>query len=499
MQRSTDTVFAPLWKGFSYKEHQEVAIEWMLERENNDLSGGLLCDEMGLGKTMEILGTINNSNKENTLLLCPKAVIPQWVEAASKSKMNVVTVGKAVWQQEGGFYKDRPFLYISNYEKLIHRTSLFHESTWDRVVLDEAHKVSNKDGKLYKCIKKLDRETTWAVTATPIVNGIDDMKGLFYLIGYKAKDISGYSPFLEAVTEACLHRSMEEMRKILPELPPKELEFKPIRLDFESEEEGDFYRDAQSTIKKRLKKLNDPTSMLQILMRLRQLSVHPQVFISARKKEPWGFDHPDWTGSSSKFSHLRKMIEKNPSPGKWIIFCQFHEEMKLMEEYLSESESIGRVQQYHGGLSDNVKKEVIEATRESVEGNDILLLQLHSGGVGLNLQHFTKIVFMSPWWTSALMAQAVGRAVRIGQKERVEVYRLILKEEETLNIDEKMMEKAMMKKDLLIRVFKFASKGLGYNEPEEIEDNDEHSDVAEMAKEVDAQDVVVDVEEEPTN
>lgn len=456
----------------------------MLAREGSQHSGGLLCDEMGLGKTMEILGTINNSKKENTLLLCPKAVIAQWVEAGRKSKMNVVTIGKATWEQEGRFYNNRPFLYISNYEKLVHRNSLFHESTWDRVVLDEAHKISNKSGKLYKSIKKLDRETLWAVTATPIVNKIDDMKNLFCLVGYKMKDITGYAPFLEVVSEGCLHRSMDEMRKLLPELPKKELEFKPVRLDFETEEEGDFYRDAQGTIKKRLKKLNDPTSMLQILMRLRQLSVHPQVFISARKKEPWGFDHPDWTGSSTKFSHLRKMIEASTTPSKWIVFCQFHEEMKLMEEYLSESEKIGRVQQYHGGLSDAMKEEVIRESFEAVEGNDILLLQLHSGGVGLNLQHFTKIVFMSPWWTSALMAQAVGRAVRIGQKEQVEVYRLILKEEETLNIDEKMMEKAMLKKDLLLRIFKHASKGSS-SEPQEVEEeNNSDSDPGDNDNEI---------------
>jgi SNF2 family DNA or RNA helicase len=66
---------------------------------------------------------------------------------------------------------------------------------------------------------------------------------------------------------------------------------------------------------------------------------------------------------------------------------------------------------------------------------------------------------MSPWWTAALMDQAVGRAVRMGQKEIVEVTLLILKEEETMNIDEKMLEKADEKRGILQKVFQHASRG----------------------------------------
>ena len=82
----------PLWKGFAYKPHQITGISWMLEREEKPESGGLLCDEMGLGKTMEVLGVMANSSKKFTLLLCPKAVISQWVEAASKSGFNVFII-----------------------------------------------------------------------------------------------------------------------------------------------------------------------------------------------------------------------------------------------------------------------------------------------------------------------------------------------------------------------------------------------------------------------
>jgi SNF2 family DNA or RNA helicase len=67
---------------------------------------------------------------------------------------------------------------------------------------------------------------------------------------------------------------------------------------------------------------------------------------------------------------------------------------------------------------------------------------------------------MSPWWTAALMDQAIGRAVRIGQKETVEVFMFVLKEEETMNIDETMLEKAESKRGMLEKAFIHASRGL---------------------------------------
>jgi hypothetical protein len=64
------------------------------------------------------------------------------------------------------------------------------------------------------------------------------------------------------------------------------------------------------------------------------------------------------------------------------------------------------------------------------------------------------------------MDQAVGRAVRIGQKEIVEVTLLLLKEEETMNIDEKILEKAESKRGMLEKIFLHASRGLPEQKPE---------------------------------
>ena len=451
-----------LWQGFAYKSHQITAVEWMLRREEQDESGGLLCDEMGLGKTMEVLGTIKNSKKRQTLLLCPKAVISQWLTAAEKSQMNCMILDGERWSFTSSFKSGQPFLFITNYEKINTRKKAFVRH-WDRTVLDEAHKAKNRNSILWKGIEKLERNTLWCVTATPVINDLKDIRNLFALVGFDKDKMTDYSYLCEVVSEACLQRSMEMMRPVLKELPARPLITKES-LDFVTEEEEEFYRGIQGNIMRRWRALaNDSiAARFALIMRLRQLSLHPQVYINARKKAWAGYERDNWEEPSTKFVALRKKLEEpGCKPARWIVFCQFHEEMNLLETYLSTSPAVGMVLMYHGGLSDTEKGAVLKDTEAELgDKHQILLLQLQSGGVGLNLQHFSKVVFMSPWWTAAMMDQAIGRAVRIGQENIVEVTMLVLKEGETANIDKMMLEKADGKRTILERLFMNASRGL---------------------------------------
>ena len=453
----------PLWEGFEYKVHQVPAIEWMLQREAAENSGGLLCDEMGLGKTIEILGTIKNSKKLQTLLLCPKAVITQWRVAAEKSKITVLEVVDDVWTQTTRFCPGAPILYITNYEKL-GRTSLFKQ-TFSRVVMDEAHRVRNRGGVAWKAINAINRKTTWCVTATPVVNDLKDIRNLLGLVGFDMSVLTNYKYLCETVSKVCLYRSMDEMRDLLPDLPAPPSIKKEI-LDFETKEEAEFYRGIQGVIVRSWKSLEKDNimsskgAMFMLIMRLRQLSLHPQVYINARKRAWAGYDRDDWEAPSTKFTMLKKKLEEHSEPARWIVFCQFHDEMEILSSYLTSSPAIEMVQEYHGNMTDREKDDVLEATHTPLtKKHQVLLLQLQSGGVGLNLQHFSKVIFMSPWWTAALMDQAIGRAVRIGQKDKVEVSLLILKEEESMNIDETMLSKVEEKRSILHGIFLHANKG----------------------------------------
>jgi SNF2 family DNA or RNA helicase len=493
------TSLKPLWDGFSYKTHQIDGVEWMLKREDSDFPGGLLCDEMGLGKTMEVLGLAKNSKKHNTLILCPKAVIMQWCVAAEKSSFNVFRLEPQGWQMTGAYHSGQPFIFVTNYEKLQKKT--FFERSWDRVVLDEAHRAKRKRGLIWTSVKAMERKATWCVTATPVVNDLVDIRNLFQLIGYDPIELTNHAYLLEKVVpEACLHRSMEEMRPIITELPAAPL-IQKERLEFATSEEADFYRGIQGKILRRWKALESDITpfKLSLINRLRQISLHPQVYINARRKASVFYDRKDWEGSSTKFSALRaKLEDPHVAPARWIVFCQFHDEIDILSAYLEKSKNIDLVQHYDGRLTDTEKEEVLETTKTPLtDKHQVLLLQLQSGGVGLNLQHFTKIVFLSPWWTAALMDQAVGRAVRIGQAEVVEVTMLVLKEEEVedrINIDKLMLDKVDMKRGVLQKLFTGAARGIdkvgaptsdpaSAEEAEEEEEEEEEGDAEEEEEE----------------
>jgi SNF2 family DNA or RNA helicase len=283
-------------------------------------------------------------------------------------------------------------------------------------------------------------------------------------VGYEPKTIHNKKNLQVAVKEACMYRSMAEMRSVLPELPAAPVVTKEV-LKFDTPEEEEFYRGIQGITVRAWKASKHESNMskLALLMRLRQISVHPQVYIKSLKDSFGGlYKRNDWTTPSTKFNFIRSKIESAAKPAKWIIFCQFHEEISLLRSFLSSSLAVRDIYEYHGKMSMEEKNETIKATHTPLTEDgrsDVLLLQLQSGGVGLNLQHFSSIIFVSPWWTNALMEQAIGRAVRIGQKYMVDVTILSFKGENCMNIDERMLERGFEKRAMMEDLFDIACRG----------------------------------------
>jgi SNF2 family DNA or RNA helicase len=481
----------PLWSDdFTYKEHQISGIRWMIEQENDaSLRGGFLCDEMGLGKTIEVLGLVKNLEVNRSLMLGPVAVLSQWQELAQKSKFNVFLVDRTryQWQCTKKLYINRPSVYIMNYECAVGHPSLTSIFIWDRLILDEAHRLANQKSKIHITISNISAQRRWAVTATPIVNGLGDAKSLLKIVGMDVDELPLHQiTMLPIIQKKALCRRVDELRQSMPELPVKETTHIHT-VPFDKKEEEEFYRSIQGKLVERLNVLmeegSDQWAILKLLMLLRQLSVHPQVYINARKRESKYYSRDDWKGDSTKFNALKDLIDsQSKTAHRWLIFCQFHDEIELLENSLSKLPRVKRIQSYSGKHTMAQRDEIIKQTKEPLDGfqnTEILLVQLQSGSVGLNLQHFDRVVFMSPWWTAALMDQAVGRAVRIGQNKKVEVHHFRLEEEQSINIDELMIEKVDAKREMCDWFLDNASRGLLNEEGKmemEVEANEEEEE-----------------------
>lgn len=440
----------------------------LAQEQDSFLRGGFLCDEMGLGKTIEVLGLIKTSGLPRTLLAAPLAVLKQWQETATKSKINCWIPNRKTWNwmPVGKIYVGHPSIYVVNYEALIRHTRLSDVYQWDRIVFDEAHRLINPTSKIFESMTAIQAKNRWVITATPIVNEIGDVKALLRVLGMAQEDVPHNRQSMEPLIKVkALCRTVSELREVMPELPKEEITHVHT-LPFESNEERDFYRSIQGKLVERLHVLmeegSDQWAILKLLLLLRQISVHPQVYINARKKESKYYVRPDWKGDSTKFIALKNLIEKEAGPHRWIIFSHFHDEMELLASSLKELPRVRRVQIYSGKQTQDERDDIVQRTKEELNGKkntEILIVQLQSGSVGLNLQHFDRIAFLSPWWTAALMDQAVGRAVRIGQEEQVEVHHFRLEEEKSMNIDKMMIEKVEQKRELCDWFLENASRG----------------------------------------
>jgi SNF2 family DNA or RNA helicase len=450
------TSLKPLWPGFSYKEHQVTGVTWMMQRERAG-TGGLLCDEMGLGKTIQMMGLIKNSVRrpcERSLLVAPVAVLEQWKAIVLRAGMSVMVPSESgySWVPEGPVKSQlAPQVYIIGYERAQRSKSLVLTYPFQRVAFDEAHRLASGNGAT-ELAAEIRTPHKWLLTGTPIVNKPRDLGNLLRLAGAHIEGkVITLDELRRHLKTFILARNMEQLRKMIPDAPPRP-EYHKIVLPFSSEEEGDFYRGIQGIITRRWRALQHDggagaaLAKLQLFMKLRQLSMHPQVYIEAQRKRLKGlYTRPDWAGSSTKFEAIQRLLRGADSSHKWIFFCHFHAEMELLRDMLEAETCVETVQLYHGGMTAEEKKDVLERTQLPVEEGmqEVLLVQLQSGGAGLNLQHFDRILFTGPWWTSAIMQQAVGRAVRIGQHKVVKVFQLRLaEEEEGTNIDAYMYEKA---------------------------------------------------------
>ena len=472
----------PLWKGFTYFPHQVTGIDWMLEKERVGtevslrnaagttlVKGGFQCDDMGLGKTIQMTAVMVNHVVKKTLLIAPLAMIDTWAAICKRAGMSVYEVNKKrEWELQNKsspiptrFMKKRPAVYISNYEKLYTTMSLFRES-WDRVVLDEAHKIRNGDGMVACFARKLKAPLRWVITGTPLVNSLKDVVSLLAFIGVPTSAMYSWEKRYDTILpQILIHRSLDSLRAVIQGAPPLP-EIHHQMLPFTTAEEEEFYHGVQCASESMaLKYAGDrisPSQAFLLLLRLRQISVHPQVYINSKRRQDLHYARPDWVGSSTKLEAVKSILtsETDHELHKYIIFCQFNDEMSLIRDYLLQEKLVKdeNILMYNGLMNQEERRVVLETSKATQE-TTVLLIQLQAGGVGLNLQEYDRVLFVSPWWTSAMIDQAVARAVRMGQTKVVNVYHLHLKaeQENTINIDAVVNAKAEEKRKMLQKLF----------------------------------------------
>jgi SNF2 family DNA or RNA helicase len=407
--------------------YQHEGVRWLVKRElDTTHPGGFLCDEMGLGKTVQLIATMLVNPKPHTLVIVPKSIVGQWCSEVARFAPSLST-----YAFDGARRKlpeKLPSIVVAPYSVLPQRPGAppceLLSVNWDRVILDEGHEIRNKKSKSHIAARALVAPIRWIVTGTPVFNSIKDFVALCAFVGLPREVVQGYTDQIRA--KFVLRRTktdVAEHNKRL-ELPP--LDFQNLELEMYPEERelySDVFSKGQTIVRSVFAAGTQnmhQMELLECLLRVRQVMTWPQLYLDgiALKEES---DPEPWLGRSRKMETLMGCIETHPTE-KTLIFTQFMGEMDRIQELLAEMGT--PTFRIDGSVPKEQRDERIQSFKKGPP-NSVFIIQIKAGGVGLNLQEATRIYITCPAWNPATELQAIGRAHRTGQTQKVVVRRLI--------------------------------------------------------------------------
>lgn len=394
--------------------------------------GGILADEMGLGKTIQTIAFLLSNKDKKSIVITPTALIYNWKNELEKFaptlKVGLLHAAKSE--------REKILDNIDNYDVILTTYTTYKNDidkykniSFDYCIIDEAQNIKNPDAIITKAIKNVNAKVKFALTGTPIENNLMELWSIFDFImpGYlynkskfKSIFINNDKNIIELKNLIKLFILRRTKKEVITELPDK-IEQKII-IDLEKEHKR-AYKGYVNLITRKIKENNqDNITVFSYLTKLRQLCLSPELMVK------------NYQGKNSKLDVLINIINDS-SDEKILVFSQFTKVLEVIGKRLNE-ENISY--SYLDGKT-SAKDRVKLVEEFNTNNNKVFLISLKAGGTGLNLTSANIVVHFDPWWNPAVEDQASDRAHRIGQKNVVNVIKLIAKgtaEERVINLQE---------------------------------------------------------------
>ena len=394
--------------------------------------GGILADEMGLGKTIQTIAFLLSNKGKKSIIITPTALIYNWKNELEKFaptlKVGLLHAAKSE--------REKILDNIDNYDVILTTYTTYKNDidkykniNFDYCIIDEAQNIKNPDAIITKAIKNINAKVRFALTGTPIENNLMELWSIFDFIipGYLYNKSKFKSTFVNndkniielknLIKPFILRRTKKE---VITELPDK-IDQKII-IDLEKEHKR-AYKGYVNLIARKIKENNqDNITVFSYLTKLRQLCLSPELMVK------------NYQGKNSKLDVLIKIINDS-NDEKILVFSQFTKVLEVIGKRLKEENILYSYLDGKTSAKDRVK--LVEEF--NTNNNKVFLISLKAGGTGLNLTSANIVVHFDPWWNPAVEDQASDRAHRIGQKNVVNVIKLIAKdtaEERIINLQE---------------------------------------------------------------
>ena len=386
------------------RRYQAFGARYLLEQERT-----LLGDEMGLGKTIQALAMLSHVWNQSPpdarpafLIVAPAGLIWNWArEIEARAPFPVRVLHGATAEAELAAWSSDPRVggaAVTSYATLrnldVAEPLARLGERFAALIGDEAHYAKNPAARRTQALTAAATRARYValLSGTPMENRPEELVHVVRVAQPAAADrldADGGDPvrFATTIAGVYLRRNQTDVLSELPERIEK-VEW----VDLHAPERERYRAAAQG---RNFAELRRSTSTA-------------------------GPDAP-----TAKQERIAELLAHHREDGrKVLIFSFFLEVLGELERRIAPGELVGTIS---GAVAPEERMQLVDAFG-AVDGHAVLLLQIDAGGTGLNLQAASAVILVEPQLKPTVEDQAIARAHRMGQTERVLVHRLIARD-----------------------------------------------------------------------
>ena len=415
-----------------------------------------------------IVDYAKKEGRKASLVVSPSSLTLNWQNEARKftNELKTMVIRGTLAERKRLIEEiDNYDLIITSYDLLKRDIELYKEKnyTFKYIIADEAQYLKNSNTKNAKAIKEIKAETRYALTGTPIENSLAELWSIFdfimpgYLFTYRKFKNIYETPIVKEDDEQAMAKLKmliepfvlrRNKKEVLTELPEKTV---TVLNNEMNEEQQNLYLTYLARAKQEIAEKveidgfeNSQMQILAALTRLRQICCHPSLFVEG------------YNAGSSKLEQCIEIIEEAINGGhKILLFSGYTSMFEIIEKELKKRNI--KYFKLTGATKVDERMKMVDEFNEN-SNIKLFLISLKAGGTGLNLTGADMVIHYDPWWNISTENQATDRAYRIGQKNNVQVYKLITKNSIEEKIYELQEKKAKLADSMLDTNTKFINR-----------------------------------------
>ncbi|XP_070711097.1 chromodomain-helicase-DNA-binding protein 3 isoform X1 [Pempheris klunzingeri] len=428
----------------------------------------ILADEMGLGKTIQTIVFLYSLFKEGHtkgpfLVSAPLSTIINWERefemwapdfyvvtyTGDKDSRAIIRENEFSFDDtavKGGkkafkLRREAPIKFhvlLTSYELVTIDQTALKSIDWACLVVDEAHRLKNNQSKFFRRLNDYKIDHKLLLTGTPLQNNLEE---LFHLLNFLTPNrFNNLEGFLEEFADISKEDQIKKLHDLLGPHMLRRLKadvFKNMPAKTElivrvelSPMQKKYYK---LILTKNFEALNskgggNQVSLLNIMMDLKKCCNHPYLFpvasMEAQKSPSGAYEGSALTKASGKLMLLQKMLRKLKEQGhRVLVFSQMTKMLDLLEDFLDHEGY--KYERIDGGVTGAQRQEAIDRFNAPGACQFCFLLSTRAGGLGINLATADTVVIFDSDWNPHNDIQAFSRAHRIGQANKVMIYRFV--------------------------------------------------------------------------